>query len=255
MPMMSKRIIFFIFALSCSYLTLTAQQFYRGEIALDAVKLYKSASIQTQLGNTEIAKNLFLKALDADYRFVEAMDKLGEIYRLEGSLDSAVYYFEMSLDREPEGILAYQNLAATYQLQGRYDEAIALYEDLLSLFPNYTEAYFGLGKLFLEKKDYFRSQLYANTALKKFNEEKLKHRAADARLLAAQSYLGDRNYKKAIKYLKANKKYTAHKAFHPYYVGYCYLKLGIKEKAFKHLEKAQSMGYQLPVYIKEQLSL
>ena len=234
---------------------LPAQKFYRGEISLEAVKLFKNAGIQSKLGNTQIAKHLYLKALHTDHRFVEAMDKLGDMYRQEGKLDSAVYYFEMSLDRNPDGVLAYQNLAATYQLKGEYDEAISLYEELLSIFPNYTEAYFGLGKLFLEKKDYFRSQMYANVALKKFIEEKQNHRAADARMLAAQSYLGDRNYKKAIKYLKANKKYTSHKAFHPYYIGFCYLKLGKKEKAKDYLIEAKKMGYQLPVYIKEQLSL
>lgn len=253
--MVFRRLTLLVFALVCLSIMLPAQKFYRGEISLEAVKLFKNAGIQSKLGNTQIAKHLYLKALQTDHRFVEAMDEIGDMYRQEGDLDSAVYYFEMSLDRNPEGVLAYQNLAVTYQLQGEYDEAISLYEEVLSLFPTYTDAYFGLGKLFLEKKDYFRSQLYANVALKKFIEEKQNHRAADARLLAARSYLGDRNYKKAIKYLKANKKYSSHKAFHPYYLGYCYLKLGKTEKAEEYLRQAQSMGYQLPIYIKEQLSL
>ncbi|MEM9719359.1 MAG: tetratricopeptide repeat protein [Bacteroidota bacterium] len=253
--MRSLHVIFCLFVISCSFSNLAAQKYYRGHVALEAVKLYKNAKLQDKLGNKQLAKQLYKKALNEDFRYIEAMDKLGDIYRGEGMLDSAVHFYQMSIDREPSGILAYQNLAATYQLKGDYRDAVQTYQDLLSLFPTYTEAYFGLGKLFLDKKDYFSSQFYANLALKDFLSQKQNSRAADARLLAARSYLADRNYKKAVRYLKANKKYTGHKAFHKYYLGLCYMKLGKHVKAEKYLNQAQIMGYQLPVYVKEQIEL
>ena len=229
--MRSLQVIFCLFLITCSFSDLAAQKYYRGHVALEAVKLYKNAKLQDRLGNQQLAKQLYKKALNEDYRYIEAMDKLGDIYRSEGMLDSAIHYYEMSIEEEPGGILAYQNLAATYQLKGEYNEAITTYEDLLDLFPTYTEAYFGLGKLFLDKNDHFSSQFYANLALKEFLSQKQNHRAADARLLAARSYLADRNYKKAVRYLKANRKYSGHKAFHMYYLGISYMKLGKTKKS------------------------
>jgi len=246
--------ILLLIVITCSCLCLPAQTYYRGNVALEAFKLYKSADLQHKLGNVDVARSLYQKALLEDDRFIEAMDNLGDIYRKKGLLDSAVYYYQMSLDLEPEGILAYQNLAATYQLQEKYDEAIGVYVDLLDQYPNYPEAYYGLGKLFLLQKDYFRSQYYANIAIAKFLKEKESHRAADARLLAGRSYLAHGNYKKAIRYFKANRKYFSQKAFYPYYIGVGYLKLGKEQKARKYLEKAEIRGYQLPVYVTERLT-
>jgi len=248
------RILFVLLCITCSTSLTFAQRTYRGGRSVKAVQLYKRADLQTQLGNEKLAKQLYLNAIHQDRNFTEAIDNLADLYRMNGMLDSAIHYYRTSLDTKPNGILARQNLAASYQLIGNYDQALETYHELLAYYPNYPEAYYGLAKVYIDKKDYFRGISHAEVALRKFMQSKEMVRAADARMLAARAYMLDRQYNTAKKYLKANKKYFEHKPFYHYYLGRCYAELDKTKKAEKYLNQAKRMGYRLPTYVEVDLS-
>ncbi len=247
------RSIFLFIFISCSIYPAFSQGTYRGGRSVKAVQFYKQAELQTKLGNNQLAKQLYINAISVDEDFVEALDNLGDIYRENGNLDSAAFFYNLSLDNNPQGILARQNLAATYQLIGNEDYAIEEYHQLLNYYPNYPEAYYGLAKVYIQRKDYFRGITYAETALRKFMDSKEEERIVDTRMLLARAYMKDNQYETAKKVLKANKKALSHKPFFHYYMGVCYMKLDKDKKAEKHLNRAKRMGYHLPTYVKENL--
>ncbi len=247
------RLITFVILLTCSISLVFAQRTYRGGRSVKAVQFYKRAELQAKLGNDQLAKRLYINAIGEDDHFIEALDNLGDLYRENGNLDSAVFFYKLSLEAKPRGILARQNLAATYQLLGNDEYAIEEYHQLLNYYPNYPEAYYGLAKVYLARKSYFRGITYAETALRKFMDSDDDERIADTRMLLARAYMMDNQYETAKKILKANKKDFGHKPFYHYYLGVCYLKLDKDKKAEKYLNKAKRMGYYLPTYVEENL--
>ena len=246
--------------LTCSLITTFAQKkpsplAYNDSHSPAARELFRDAGDQGRAGKIDRAKCLYLKALEADETYVEAIDHLGDIYQQEGQLDSAGYYYQRSLTLKPDGVIASSNLAAVYQKQGLQDSAIAQYHELVSLYPEYPGAYHGLAAIYLNEKSYEKGIRAAEAALKLYLNAGRPLLAADARMLAGQGYMHLENYKKAIRYFKASKKHFVAKSFYHYYIGYSYMKLGKFDEAKDYLDRSEKMGHQLPTQVKERLDL
>jgi tetratricopeptide (TPR) repeat protein len=122
-----------------------------------------------QMGNYEdaLARLNELKAGFPDfYDIPKAYNHMGVAsYRLD-RYDEAMSYFKTALKLNPDlleaifnmktlqGQLSLLNTARYYQRLGDLDAAVAQYNSALDLYPNYVAAWYHLGTVYLEKKDY-----------------------------------------------------------------------------------------------------
>ena len=223
-------------------------QFNTGSNSAEAAGFFAAAREQT---NPVEAKALCLRALEEDTIFVDARNYLAELYwELEMS-DSAMHFYQSSLDKYPRGVHAHEGLARMYQAQEEYDAAIFQYQQLLRHYPNYPPAFYGMAWVYFNQHDFESSIENSEKALRLYLAANRPEPAADARMLAAQAYLKDGNYNRAIKYFKASKKRFGDKPYYYYHLGECYLMAGKKEKAAELFTQAENMGYNLPVHLKE----
>jgi tetratricopeptide (TPR) repeat protein len=107
--------------------------------------LYNAAIEATQQGRLEEAKNFYLRAIELDPEYCDAMDNLGQLFRRQGNLEQAVYWYGKSIRAFPENPIAHQNLALAFKMQGKAQKALAEYELLTELDPDNPEGYYGLG--------------------------------------------------------------------------------------------------------------
>ena len=244
---------FFIFLFTCFSLPSFAQ-FNTSTIRPEARQLYQQAIQKGLQKDYQSARNLLFKALKEDSIFIDARNELAEVYRQMGMIDSSIHYYQTSLEKYPRGLDAHQKLAAAYQLKGDDDTAINQYQELLRHFPNYPQAYYGMALINYNRRHFEESIRGSEMALRLFNASKNNSNAADARMLAGQAYMKMGSYDVAIKYFKASKKHFEAKPFYHYYIGFCYLRTGKKDKANQYLSQAELMGYKVPKYVKEELA-
>ena len=199
------------------------------------------------------ARNFFLKATKADPNYVDAYNRLAETYRLLEIVDSTIHYYKASLEIYPRGLQAHQSLAAAYQIKGDFDAAINQYRELLRHYKDYPQAYYGMALVHFNQREFPEAVRASEAAMQIFMRGKSLVNAADARMLAGQSYMNLGEYNKAIQYFKANKKYFSDKPYFYYYMGFSYLRLGKKEKAHENFNQAKRMGYKIPVNVTEEL--
>ena len=84
-------------------------------------------------------------AVEADPRFLSAVNTLGLIYQRRGAFDSAERAFAYALERERGNTRVMSNLARLFERMGRADEARILNARLESLEPHPPFSYFNLG--------------------------------------------------------------------------------------------------------------
>jgi tetratricopeptide (TPR) repeat protein len=89
----------------------------------------------------------FKKAVEADSKFVFALDNLAICYRKTGELDNALSTYKKSLEISPKGKTPLQNIPVIYELKKDYSKAIEGYKKFLKYFPDDAEAYYGMGRI------------------------------------------------------------------------------------------------------------
>lgn len=239
--------------LSCS-LSLSTYGQYSGTATEGARLLYQEAKEAQQMGQMGRAKQLLRLTIAEDGNFVNPLDDLGSVYREQGVMDSAIFFFQRSLELNPRGVVAHQNLAAVYQLEGQYQAAIDQYRTLLSYHRSYPEAYYGTALAYYNLEQYDACIKYAESALGLYMAASQSLNAADARMLAGQGYMYSGDYKHAIKYFKASKKHFEDRPYYHYYIGFCYLGMGNDKSAREYIDKAAIMGYRVPQHIRNRLN-
>lgn len=84
-----------------------------------------------QLKKTDLAKQLFTKAVEANPKDAAGQTGLGHVFLKEGKLDKAEAVFsKVAQLKAPEAILGKEGLAAVHMKKGENDKALALAEDL-----------------------------------------------------------------------------------------------------------------------------
>jgi len=68
---------------------------------------------------------LYIKALEVDPKFTDAVHGLSMCYQAKGDLDAAIKLTKRYIEQEPEDILAFTNLSMFYQKKGMIKEAEA----------------------------------------------------------------------------------------------------------------------------------
>ncbi|MDX2247886.1 MAG: tetratricopeptide repeat protein [Bacteroidia bacterium] len=199
------------------------------------------------------AQNFFRKAVSTDGNFVDAYNRLAESFRMLDLIDSTILYYQKSLEVYPRGLKAHQDLAAAFQIKGDYQAAIDQYKELLRHYPDYPQAYYGMALVHFNQRQFPETIRTSEAAMRIFLSGKSFENASDARMLAGQAYMNTGDYEKAVQYFKASKKQMEDKPYYHYYLGFCYLRMGNKDKASENLAQAEVMGYKIPVNIKDEL--
>ena len=144
---------------------------------------YLLGVLASMSGDVATAKQYF-EAAAKNYQHVRALTALGEIYLLEGNLDSAKTNLEAALRAEPNSWRAMQLLAAVELRRHSYVDSIRDAEQALSLGKSEAKgARLTLGEAFASVGNYERSNQVLNELLKQSpSEQQIKeaHRLLEA---------------------------------------------------------------------------
>lgn len=225
----------------------TPQDLYCGSKNEQAMQFYTGAVVLAEQGHIEKAKDLYLKAIELDSAFCDAMDNLGQLLRSQGNLEKAIYWYKKSLKILPENPVALQNLALAYRLQGKMKEAIAEYQLLIKVDPKNPEGYYGLGTIYLDLKQYSNAVTQLKKAEKLYSK-KSSPLVTDARYYLGISYFFLEDWTKAKGYFEQIYIEFVDDPAINLLLGACYLYIKPKnrELARRYLNRAKELGMEIP---------
>ncbi len=89
-----------------------------------ASQSYDDAVIYQTQRQLEEAEGLYLKAIELDPGFCEAMDNLGQLLRSQGMVEEAISWYLRSIEILPDNRVAHQNLFVLYAKKMQRSERI-----------------------------------------------------------------------------------------------------------------------------------
>jgi tetratricopeptide (TPR) repeat protein len=217
-----------------------------------AANFYNQAGSKKDNGDFVKAEELYLKAIELDPEFCDAMDNLGQLLREQNKVDEAISWYQKSLQIVPDNPVAIQNLALAYHLQGKNDEALEEYKKLTEVAPDNPEGYYGLGNVYFNLDQPEKAIPYFETAEKLYSEQ------GSPYVIDAQYYLGFSHFAlqdclKAREYLEPIYTQLSEDGGINYVLGVCYLTTEPKDEkaAREYILKAQASGIEIPADILE----
>lgn len=129
---------------------------YQLGVTWNAMDVYDSAVV------------VFLKALERAPTGSKARisNRLGEAYALSRKNKDAEKAFLKAIEYDPDFLQPRINMARLYPASGKsLEKRKELLQEILALNPHYAPAYYELGKLASEAKDYFAAERYLNKAV------------------------------------------------------------------------------------------
>jgi tetratricopeptide (TPR) repeat protein len=132
--------------------------------------------------NDDLALDYARKALEAAPDDPAALDALAYVYYSMGDMETAIEYETRALEILPEnrmliehlmlfeGTVAetaevHNNRGAELLLEGNYSEAADEFRRAIEIDPNYSDAYYNLGKVYSHLEDYSSAEEYYITAI------------------------------------------------------------------------------------------
>lgn len=119
----------------------------------NAQAYFLAGMVAKETGDTVRAFKALQKSADIDGSNSDVFIELGNLYSAKHS-PLAKKYFNNALLINPKSVEAQMALAYDAQNNNSLDEAIKMYEDIARENPNYTDAYFNIGVLRFEQKNY-----------------------------------------------------------------------------------------------------
>src|SRR5262245_43359831 len=113
----------------------------------DAEAYMNRGSLQTSLGEVELAISDFTTAIRLDPNLAPAWYNRGTTLAHVGRYESVIADFTEAIRLQPDFPLAYCNRGLAKTELGRYDEALADYAKAIEQDPNSTNCYFSRGTL------------------------------------------------------------------------------------------------------------
>ncbi|MBS1635865.1 MAG: tetratricopeptide repeat protein [Bacteroidetes bacterium] len=169
------------------------------------VSLYARALCYRQLGKLDKSVEDLQAILKLDSANVDAMNALGDTYRLRNENKKAIQLFDRALVFDSNAREVYNNRGLAYEALKDYAEAEKNYIQANNFSPD-ADCYVNLGRTYLKMKQYEKALQAANRAIELNGESK------DAYTLRSMAYLeldefdkSDEDAKKA-KSLKQTKK-------------------------------------------------
>jgi tetratricopeptide (TPR) repeat protein len=129
-------------------------RFYKMSDSAAANKFYLAGNEAFKSRDFKAAEDQFLKAIDADPKWVYAYDNLALTYRNLEQYKKAIKYYDKSLEIYPEGSFAILNQAVAFTCLKDNKNALKNYERLINLYPGNPEGYYGAAKVYILNEDY-----------------------------------------------------------------------------------------------------
>ncbi|HET6421754.1 MAG TPA: tetratricopeptide repeat protein [Geobacteraceae bacterium] len=213
----------------------------------EARKLYNEAIDLEAHGKFAEAKEKYLKAIERDPGYCDAMDNIGVIFRHEGDISQAIHWYERSIAVKPDNPVAHQDLAVAYSIRGDAEKTLAEYRWLAGKYPENPEGFYGLGMTFLglnQPQDAVRPLERAEELYRASSSPLI----GDARHLLGVACFGLKDYARARDYLTLSYAGLENDADVNYLLGLCYIDPSIKDigKAREYLFKARQLGKTIP---------
>jgi tetratricopeptide (TPR) repeat protein len=165
-----------------------------------AQTMYAAGETLFKNGNYQKSISCYLKALELESDFVDAMDNLGNSYRYLNKFDSAEYWYNKSIKLYPDGYIAHQNLAIVYLSTSRLEKALAEYDLLIELDSKNPEGYFGKANTYIHLGNGKEVVAYAQEARERYRLNNDEYERDAVYLMGVGYYLQD-NEREAKKYL------------------------------------------------------
>lgn len=179
----------------------------------EARRFYNDALEFGRQGLDREAEQAYLKAIEMDPQYCDAMDNVGRLFRRKGDIKQAITWYNRSIAVKPDNVVAHQNLAVAYRFLGDADRALSEYQWLVGNDSGNPEGYYGLGLIYLEMGQ-------PAAAIKPLERAEALYQSSSS------PFLGDAQY----------------------LLGQCYLQPSTRDrrKAREYLMKAQQLGVEIP---------
>jgi tetratricopeptide (TPR) repeat protein len=166
-----------------------------------ALEFYDKGNQALDKNNLKGAEDNFLKAIELDPSFVDALDHLGITYRRANDYEKAEKTYLKSIDINSENFIPYANLALIYLFQNRFEESVKMYSKAIRLDFQNPEPYYGIALVYYAMEDYQTSIKYMDEAIEKYKTIKSKY-IYDAYTAQGENYYMLNNITKALEYYK-----------------------------------------------------
>lgn len=123
-------------------------------LQMSSGSLFDEALQFDEQGDTEAAKELYLKSIEMGRDTADAYCNLGIITCEEGDYPKGINYFTLCLQENPRHYKAHFNLANTYAEAGNINLAILHYRVSIEIAPQFPNSYFNLGLMLARSKEY-----------------------------------------------------------------------------------------------------
>ena len=206
---------------------------------------YRSGQALLHAGTLDPAREQFLKVLELDPRFCDAMDELGIVARRSGRLEESIDWYRKSISINPDALMAHRNLALVYSQAKRHEEALAEADRSVAIAPQDPETH------------YMRAEVFTRwgrprDALEPYEKARQLYMAAGSPLRSHAAYgLGRSHFALrecglAMMWLAPEMAALDREAFAHYIMGICHASMNESDRAKAELRRARSLGLSLP---------
>ncbi|MHB9031803.1 MAG: tetratricopeptide repeat protein [Anaerolineae bacterium] len=230
-------------------------QFYCPSANQAALKAYNDALVAIADDDNQAAEEHFLKAVELDPNFCDAMDNLAGLLRSQDRLEEAAAWLEKSLAVNPRNGPSLANLGRIYTILLQPDKAAAAYLKLTELEPDNPVGYYGLGMAYFVGQDYELASLSLAKAEPLLAQEKSPY-VTDARYMLGMSLFYLQQLDQALPYLLTVYQELPDDGSLNYTIGLCYL-YGTQpdgKLAAQYIDKAAQLGIEIPAETRTDLA-
>jgi len=199
---------------------------------------FKKAIEAQQLKRYQEALTLYEKSLEKNPNNAEAHNNMGIILSILGAHEAAIQHFNEAKNINPELPQVYNNLGNAHEGLGQLHDAIKDYEMAISVQTNYTDSYYNLARVYTEMREFEKAEATLNKLLQ------LDGNNAYACYGMGNMYAKKRDFDKAITWFEKAIKLKPNYGEAHYKLGVTYGLQGDMDKGIKHINYANSLGYE-----------
>ena len=125
-----------------------AIKYFTEELELDAddyMSWFWLGTVYEQQENYDEAIKAYMRAVDADPHFAQALNNLGYNCKEKGYYTFALRYYKDAIGEDPSNSGYYYNLGNVYTIKGMIPDAYDSYKKALSLDPAFAKAHYNMG--------------------------------------------------------------------------------------------------------------